>query len=120
MYIKLRHKDFISFNKEMSTKITELLDKLKANKQLLIGVFVVSLFVFVFFACMLGFIDHAKVCFTNPPTNTGTASPVPGVMSKTDSDFVIAGDFIASLGLIAGLIALILCGIVMKNLSINT
>jgi hypothetical protein len=100
----------------MSSKISSIIQKLEHDKQLLIGVLVVGLFLFIFFACMLGFIDHAKACFLNPPTNTGTASPVPGVMSKTDNDFVIAGDLIASLGLIGGLILLILCGIVIRNM----
>ena len=39
------------------------------------------------------------------------ASPVPSDMSKADSDFVIAGNIIASFGLIAGIILLILCGL---------
>lgn len=90
----------------MSYKYRDLFDKLEADRQLLIGVIVIGFFLFVFFACMLAFIDHAKACFTKDGT----------VMSKTDYDFHVAGNLIASLGLIGASIALFLCGMVVNNI----
>ena len=105
-----------SLRERASRNYAGLVSKLEEDKQLLLGVLVVGLFMTVFFACMLGFIDHAKMCFLSPPISTGTASPVPGNMSKTDTDFTIAGDLIASLGLIGGLIMVSLCAVVLKHL----
>lgn len=89
-----------------SVKYMNLLSQLEEDRQLLIGVLVVGFFMFVFFACMLAFIDNAKSCFLGSS----------GTMSKTDEDFMIAGNLIASLGLVAGIISLILCGLVMRRM----
>ena len=43
-----------------------LINKLKEDSKLLIGVFILGLFIFVFFACMLSFISHAEACFVSP------------------------------------------------------
>ena len=77
-----------------------IMEKLQKDRQMLIGVTVLSAFVFVFFACMIAFIGNATSCFTKNGN----------VMSKTDYDFYVAGNLIGSLGLVGSLISLIMCG----------
>jgi heme/copper-type cytochrome/quinol oxidase subunit 1 len=76
------------------------------NAALVLFITIIGAFLFIFFSCMLGFIGHAKTCFTKDGT-------VP--MSKTDDDFNIAGNVIASIGLVFGLILFILCIVIIKN-----
>ncbi len=88
-------------------KIKELsLVNTSKNKSLVKFICFIAFFFFIFFSCMLSFIDHSNKCFNKD-----------GNISKENNDFVITGNIMASLGLITTIVIFIVCIIILYNFS---